>query len=563
MLAPILEKIVSFVATIVGYIDSFAKRLGFAGVQFKSINKSAKKTLQLISGFDELNTLSSQSSGSSGSEMINPLEDFKPIDLSGVEEKFREFGEKVKQILDEIFNTIGNIDWFDLGQKVWDWIAAVDWGGIMASLSQLLGGIFGAMGSLLAGFFKDGWDKVVQWWYSNAIQDGKFTMEGFLLGIWEVFKNIGKWINEHIFQPFINGFKKLFKIGSPSKVMQDLGTDIVNGLFLGLSTLWKTVKQIFVEMKDNIKLLVSQTIANLKDFYNQFLETLKNLFTKISNYIKDTSAAFVEKVRDLFTKIGEFLSNTMSNFIESIKNVLESVKSAIENWKNTFTNGISTMFETCKNTAKGFWNNLMDGARTAWDSIKNVFSSVTDWFRNTFSRAWEAVKAVFSSGSEVFSGIKEGIDETFKKVVNSLITGINSVISWPFNKINKMLNWIKEIEILGFYPFWDLWGYNPVWVPSIPYLAKGGVINSPTMAMMGEYPGAGNNPEIVTPQNLLKEIISAGNTELANVYIQVGRQIISAIEGVDLEVNIGDDTIAKSAARGNKAYYLRTGQQLI
>ena len=52
----------------------------------------------------------------------------------------------------------------------------------------------------------------------------------------------------------------------------------------------------------------------------------------------------------------------------------------------------------------------------------------------------------------------------------------------------------------------------PKWVPkiggktfgfSIPYLARGGIIDSPTVAMMGEYAGASHNPEIVAPQALL------------------------------------------------------------
>lgn len=35
-------------------------------------------------------------------------------------------------------------------------------------------------------------------------------------------------------------------------------------------------------------------------------------------------------------------------------------------------------------------------------------------------------------------------------------------------------------------------------------MAKGGVIASPTLALMGEYTGANSNPEIAVPQNTLK-----------------------------------------------------------
>jgi len=36
--------------------------------------------------------------------------------------------------------------------------------------------------------------------------------------------------------------------------------------------------------------------------------------------------------------------------------------------------------------------------------------------------------------------------------------------------------------------------------------AKGGVITEPTMALMGEYPGARSNPEIVTPERLMRSV---------------------------------------------------------
>lgn len=524
MLAPIVERMVHLFSILVGYIDIFAKKLGFAGVSFKNISKSAKGTAkatrQLVAGFDELNVYSSSSGGGGGgSYLIDPLKDFDPLSFEKVEEAFRQFGEKIKEILQKVFDWIANIQWFDLGQMVWDWVTAVDWSGIISNLSQLLGGIFGAVGAFIAGFFKDAWDGAVNWWRENAIKDGEFTMEGFLQGIWNVMKSIGQWIYDHIFAPFINGFKAVFKIGSPSKVMYDLGLDIVNGLFNGLNTLWNTVKQIFVNLVNGIRDLVSQGISRLTELINNFKTSVENVLTRVGSFLKTTSTEII--------------------------------------------NAVVKLFDSIKTKVSTFWDNLKSGASGAWEGIKSSFSNVTNWFKNTFSKAWEAVKAVFSTGGKVFDGIKEGIAEAFKKVVNALIKGINTVIAKPFNAINNMLNKIRATSVLGIKPFEKLWSYNPLSVPSIPYLAKGGIINSPTLAMVGEYAGAMANPEIVTPQNLLRDIIDEGNTELANVYIQIGRQIISAIENKDLEVSIGDDAIAKSAARGNQAYYMRTGQQLI
>lgn len=77
---------------------------------------------------------------------------------------------------------------------------------------------------------------------------------------------------------------------------------------------------------------------------------------------------------------------------------------------------------------------------------------------------------------------------------------------------------------------------------------------------MGEYSGASSNPEIVTPENLLRNIVGESNEDLATTMISMGRQIIAAIEDNATEVKIGDDVISAAAARGNLAFKKRTGR---
>jgi hypothetical protein len=38
--------------------------------------------------------------------------------------------------------------------------------------------------------------------------------------------------------------------------------------------------------------------------------------------------------------------------------------------------------------------------------------------------------------------------------------------------------------------------------------ANGGIISGPTMGLMGEYPGAQNNPEVVAPLDKLKDLMA-------------------------------------------------------
>ena len=86
-------------------------------------------------------------------------------------------------------------------------------------------------------------------------------------------------------------------------------------------------------------------------------------------------------------------------------------------------------------------------------------------------------------GGQIFDGIKDGIVNAFKTVVNAIITGINKVVAVPFNAINSALNGIRSIDILGLKPFeW----IRTISVPQIPLLATGGITTGSTLAMIGE-----------------------------------------------------------------------------
>lgn len=171
-----------------------------------------------------------------------------------------------------------------------------------------------------------------------------------------------------------------------------------------------------------------------------------------------------EEARDLIGKsMSEMSRDSQKTFMEDLPN---DIKEGLDP-KNYETTG--------QKIGKWFGS--------VWEGIKNVFSHVGDWFKNIFANAWQAVKNVFSTGGKIFDGIKDGILNGLKNVINAIINGINKVIAVPFNGLNSALRTIKNIEILGLRPFnW----INTIGVPQIPKLAKGGIISTPTQAIIGE-----------------------------------------------------------------------------
>jgi hypothetical protein len=73
----------------------------------------------------------------------------------------------------------------------------------------------------------------------------------------------------------------------------------------------------------------------------------------------------------------------------------------------------------------------------------------------------------------------------------------------------------------------------------IPGFASGGIVSGPTMAMVGEYPGAKTNPEVIAPLDKLRSMIG-GNTV----------QVTGKISGRDILLTSERNAIDRNRVRG-------------
>lgn len=192
--------------------------------------------------------------------------------------------------------------------------------------------------------------------------------------------------------------------------------------------------------------------------------------------IKETAKFAIDGIKSFFTGIWDFIKENWQSLLLLIVNPFAGAFKLIYDNCEGFKNFIDNLVSVVGGFFADMWDKIKSGAAEAWDGITSVFGVVVDWFREKFSAAWQAVKDVFSTGGKIFDGIKDGIVSAFTTVVNAIIRGINKVISIPFNAINDMLNTIRNVDILGIKPFEGLWGENPLKIPQIPELAKGGVL---------------------------------------------------------------------------------------
>ena len=252
--------------------------------------------------------------------------------------------------------------------------------------------------------------------------------------------------------------------------------------------LWNTIKEAVAAVGEWFSNLWNNIVTWFKDIWNGVVE----FFSGVWQLIAEFPANAWNAIKEIWSFVAEWFNQKV---IEPIKKFFSSLfdgisKAASDTWNaiKGVWNGVSgwfnnTVIQPVKNFFTGAWNALKSGATNAWEGIKSVFKAVPEWFETKFKTAWQKVKDVFSTGGRIFDGIKDGIIDGCKVVVNAIIRGINKVISLPFNGINKILRKIHNISILGNKPFSFI---DPIDIPEIPELAKGGVINRPTTAVIGE-----------------------------------------------------------------------------
>lgn len=279
----------------------------------------------------------------------------------------------------------------------------------------------------------------------------------------------------------------------------------------------------FTELWD---VLVGHSIV--PDTINAIIDWFKSLPGKVFEFVKNFVDGVIEFFADLASKIGDWAVTIWNKIKTPFVSVGNWFKDRWNDVKNVFSSvgtWFGDIFSKAYSKVTGAFTNAKTGFSNIWSNIKSGFGNVSDWFKDTFSKAWEAVKNVFSSGGKVFDGIKDGILDGLKSVINKLIEGINKVIKKPFEGINSALQKIKDINILGVEPF--KW-MPTISTPQIPLLAKGGVVNEATLAMIGE-----RGKEAVVPLENNTEWMDKLADKLA-ARNQAPTKIVLALDGKEL-----------------------------
>jgi TP901 family phage tail tape measure protein len=160
-----------------------------------------------------------------------------------------------------------------------------------------------------------------------------------------------------------------------------------------------------------------------------------------------------------------------------------------------------------------------------------VGDEISGAFMNAFSSMME--------GENFFKSLIKGLVALIKKLVAAAIAAfVLSTILGGLNigGIEKGAKGFKQI----FSSLTGLGGNGGAGGSPKP-MAVGGIVSSPTLGLMGEYPGARSNPEVVAPLDRLKSMIGnrggSSNVQVSGQFALKGQDLVVALQRADRNRN--------------------------
>jgi phage-related protein len=265
------------------------------------------------------------------------------------------------------------------------------------------------------------------------------------------------------------------------------------------NAVWGVVKFVFNAIVAYVKFVFNV----YKAIFNAILAVIKFVFNTAWSVVKFVFDGIVSAVRFVFSIFSTIFNSILSVIRFVFNTALSIVTRSIDGWKKIISfvwdNVIKPIFEAFLTVFTTVWNGITTVFSTAWNAIKAVFTTVWDGIKSGIETGVNVIKTVIEKlvgiFTTVFNKIKgivnsvfDGLSGAFKGVINAVLATLEGGLNFVIKGLNTILDGIDKAA-----GPWVNFGSIPE--VKLPRLAKGGVVTSPVLAMVGE----GGRPERIEP----------------------------------------------------------------
>ena len=229
---------------------------------------------------------------------------------------------------------------------------------------------------------------------------------------------------------------------------------------------------------------------------------------------------------DAIRNAGEIAEQTAINTGQALREGWGGIKgigSSIEGITESLK-GNGNAWQTVVGVVDGFLG-LYEGFQTIIGVIELLTGVST---AHTAAKGVEAVAETAAASARAGAAVSDGIASTSVITANKLETA-----SWKQLAAAKYMAAHASIPFAGFgigAGFVAAMEGVLATIGNIPALAEGGIASGPTLALVGEYPGASGNPEVIAPLNKLREMLDdSRESEFGRVEFRIKGRALSGI----------------------------------
>lgn len=297
---------------------------------------------------------------------------------------------------------------------------------ILATLGKIVTGIVSAIG---------GWPVVIiaaaaavitalVIWIKNG---GGEVIQGFIDGVKEKWEAVKQALRDFA-DLWITGFRSLFGIHSPSRVMAEQGGYLMSGLLQGISQGWSSVIDFLSrgasELFQSLSGKWQEMASNAKEKWSSLKSNVTEAFENARATIADIATQIGGNLRTRWSEICSTAQTAWTDLKTAVSNAIIATRSSAQGGANGMRSDLNSTFSAIVTNAQTAWTNLQTVTKNRFTNLyTNVLNIWQNLRSNLNSVKWDNV------GHNLVAGLNNGIVGAWGGLMTNVSNMVNNLIA--------------------------------------------------------------------------------------------------------------------------------------
>lgn len=334
----------------------------------------------------------------------------------------------------------------NIGQTGMDWLRAINWRTLGADIIDLIvigvkslltaiPNLLKSIGHTAIEFFKN-----INWLDLgvNLVKGIVAGITGSLNGLWSAVGNLCSGI--------LDGIKGFFGIHSPSTVMAEQGSFLVQGLINSIASMPAELAQYLDQTLEKIIAWGQQMFSNAQSIAQNVVNTTITLMSTLPGKIWTWLVNTVTKVVQWGQQMLTTATNAIQNMISSIISLLSELPGKVWTWLVNVVTKVTQWGQQMLSAAKTAISNMVSSIISLLSELpgkvatqlSNIVSKVVAWGSELASKGAAAAKGLYDAVVNGVSSLPSKMAEIGSNIVSGIWNGISSGWDWLKGKVSDL-----------------------------------------------------------------------------------------------------------------------------